>query len=690
MTKIPFKITPRLFSRLLWFSGLLFSVSIFFCLSAIKAEAATMSIIPSSGEFRVGETFQASIMLDTEDESINTLETSIIFPADRLQIVSPTAGNSIINIYTTPPKFNNLTGRIDVAGGIPGGITTSKGLITTVTFRAKSSGPASLRFLDNSKALLNNGLGTDAFKSGFGATYKLVLPPPAGPLVTSETHPDQERWYKSTTVIFKWNTEEGVEGYSYEIGEEPISLPDNIVDGRESSVIYKNIGDGVHYFHIKSLRKGNWGGVTHFSFKVDNNPPASFPVEVYPATRTSSARPVIEFITTDQASGMDRYEIKIVPLNQNAQTDQFFIQTTSPYTPERLDQGGYSVIVRAYDKADNFTEVTQRLDINYGIGRFFGLDGLYISRGVYIRWVFLIPSLLLALLILAGLAFYSHRRHHAIEKEIQLPETVKQQLTELQKYRSKYGNMLTLLALFLTCASLFLSAPNSTKAEAAGLDSGAFNSPVITSVSEKITEQEIFYTSGRTSEPNIEVKLHLQSLYDGQSFEFRTVSDKRGDWLYRHNGFLSPGKYIIWGQAQRGNESSAPSAQKTIEVQAVAISLNGTRITLEMVYVGLITILVFAILLLALYLTLILKASRKKREILKGELGRAEEYIKLGFETLRKDLELELSLVKKSGLSGELAGEERIREEQIMADLKNIEKYVSGEILETKAVEGLS
>jgi glyceraldehyde 3-phosphate dehydrogenase len=47
MTKIPFKITPRLFSRLLWFSGLLFSVSIFFCLSAIKAEAATMSIIPT-------------------------------------------------------------------------------------------------------------------------------------------------------------------------------------------------------------------------------------------------------------------------------------------------------------------------------------------------------------------------------------------------------------------------------------------------------------------------------------------------------------------------------------------------------------------------------------------------------------------------------------------------------------------
>lgn len=679
--------SPKTKLALLGATFLLLGLSFFFTPKA--ASAATMSITPSSGEFNVGDTFQVSVIVDTEGQAINTVEASLVFPADRLQIVSPTAGTSIINIYTTPPRFDNRTGQIDVAGGMPGGVTTSKGLITTLTFRARTNGTANIRFLDNSKALLHDGQGTNVLNSTRGAVYTLQLPPPNGPVVSSETHPDQEKWYSQSTAILSWQGVEGAEGYSYEISRDPISLPDNTIDSRDTSVIYKGLGDGVHYFHIKSLREGTWGGVTHFALKVDTTPPAKFGIDVFPGPRTNSERPVIEFTTTDQQSGISRYELKLVPLNQNENINQFFIETVSPHTPGRLEPGGYSIIVRAYDLADNYTEETQRLDISLGVSRYFGPDGLYLIRNIYIRWSILLPSLLFIILILLLLAIWFHRRHQKMETVVSLPGGVQQQLSELQKYRMKYGKLASAFLLLLGTFFAFGSATSFTKAQST--NSGAdLTAPLITSYSEKITEQEIFYVSGRTSDPNTEVQLQLQNLYDGQTFALATQSDKRGDWFYQHDGFLTPGKYIVWAQAVRGNEVSPPSAQSQISVQAVALTLAGTRVTTEMLYVGAITILIFIIVLLASYLALILKASRKKQQLLTAELNKAEESVRQGFLALKRDLQLELALVRKAGLTGELAGEERAREEQIEKDLEEIEKVIANEITETKALEGVA
>ncbi len=671
---------------LLFLLGLAATV-LFSLWSTTKTEAATMFIDPATGQYQVGDTFQVSILLDTENQEINTIEASLLFPADKLQIVSPTAGSSIINIYTTPPRFNNLTGRIDVAGGIPGGVKTGKGLITTITFKARASGSTNIRFLDNSKALLNDGRGTDALNSSRGANYQLILPPPAGPKVKSETHPDQEKWYNNPSAILSWEKEEGVTGYSYEVNNEPISLPDNVVDSKDNSIIYKRLGDGVYYFHIKSFRNGVWGGVTHFEIKVDTAPPAQFPIDIYPSKRTDSNKPVIEFLTTDQSSGIDRYEIKIVSLQADNQNDTFFIQTNSPYTPERLENGNYSIIVRAYDRAGNYQEVTERLEIVPGIGRFFSLTGLFLGRAGTYRWTTILPLLLLLVLVLLLGAIMAHKRHKRLPIESKLPDNVATQLMELQKYREKYGK-LALLVIFII-ASLLNFPTQASHAADVQTSSETLAAPIISSLSEKINDEEIFYISGRTSEPGTAVSLHLQKVSDGQTFEFKTVSDKRGDWFYKHNSFLSPGQYILWAQSFRGQEQSPPSGQKGIDVRPVAFKLAGSRITYQAVYMGIITLLLFLIFMLAVYLILIIRASKKQRALLSKELSRSEESIRQGFMALKNDLQLELSLIHKAGLSGELAGEEKVREEQIMTDLENIEKFVASEIAETKAVEGL-
>ena len=99
-----------------------------------------MNLTPSTGTFVVDSTFDVPVYLNTEGQAINAIELTIKFQQDKLQLISSSTGKSIIGIWPTLPKFNNKTGTVQLVGGVPGGITASKGLITTLTFRVKAVG----------------------------------------------------------------------------------------------------------------------------------------------------------------------------------------------------------------------------------------------------------------------------------------------------------------------------------------------------------------------------------------------------------------------------------------------------------------------------------------------------------------------------------------------------------------------
>ncbi|MEK9186442.1 MAG: cohesin domain-containing protein, partial [Patescibacteria group bacterium] len=264
---------------------------------------ASLFLSPGSGAFTVGSTFTVSVVLNTNSQFINAVQADISFSADKLQVVSPSLGTSVLSVWTNQPQFDNQGGFLRFQGGIPDpGINTSRGVISTITFRVKSVGRAVIKFLDTSKILLNDGLGTDILTNTTNGIYDLVLPPPAGPIVVSETHPDQSQWHKSPTISLRWTNNYPVEGYSYVLNSEPIDVPDNILEGPKTDVLYKNIADGVHFFHIKALRDGVWGETSHFAIKIDATPPANFPIEISPSARTSERRPLINFFTTDALS----------------------------------------------------------------------------------------------------------------------------------------------------------------------------------------------------------------------------------------------------------------------------------------------------------------------------------------------------------------------------------------------------
>lgn len=671
----------RKFSLLI---GILCIFSVFLLAQFPKtAEAATLSISPATGTFTVGSTFDVSIFLNTEGRPVNAIDATISFPPDELQLVSPSAGKSVIGVWTAQPVINNQIGKITFQGGIPGGINVSSGLVTTLTFRVKAVGTAAVKFGDNSRVLLHDGKGTNDLNNTNNGVYNLTLPPPAGPIVSSETHPEQNVWYQNTNISLTWTNDQQIDGYSYIFSDEPIDNPDDIVDSNKNSIVYRNGGDGTHYFHIKAFKNGSWGGTTHFAVKVDSSPPAEFEANVIPNKRTVRNQPIFEFQTTDSLSGIDHYESKLISLNKQviSGNQNLFIETTSPYIPTKLELGEYDFIVRAYDLAGNYIESKTKISIVTWAFEFVSSDGFQL-RNVLIPWKWFWMLLLALLSILLYFGRRLKQLHYFvadIHESKELPDHIKDRLEELNKYRQKYGKIISIFILALLTSFIIT---NSVRAEGSELAP-----PYLTTISSRISNQEIFYVGGKTDSPQSDVVLHLQNLQTGETYSYEVVSDKKGEWFYRHNQFLPSGKYIVWAQTKITDQTSAPSPQQEIFVTATALQFGSTRLSYEFIYLILLVVAGVIIILLLLYNLFHFRNYRKKQKAVSGEIHKAEESLRRGFAVIKRDIQAELETVHKIKIKGQLSLEEAEREKQLLKDLSEIEDFVGQEIWELEKLQ---
>ena len=416
--------------------------------SPARAAGATLYLSPAAGSYSVGSTLNVSVLVNTGGQNINAVEADLRFPADKLQVVTPAAGPSIITVWAAQPSFSNANGTINFKGGVPSpGVNMTAGSIATVTFRVTGVGQAGIRFTDNSKVLLNDGAGTNVLSDTRGAIYTLALPPPEGPLVTSPTHPDPSRWYQDRSPVFVWEKLPEVTAFSYMLNDRAVDNPDDIPDGAAVSYRYDSIGDGNWFFHIKARGPAGWGGVTHFQIKIDATAPAAFPVEISPRERTSVRQPVIFFDTTDNVSGMDHFEIKLVNVGAarpEATITPFFIETESPFRPGLLELGTYDVIVRAFDHAGNQTEVHQKLKIVPFIYQLLGDRGVLIRGTFVIAWPVLWVLLGIIILLLLLLLYYLYRHHQIHDAKLrngihELDHPVAEDLRLLREKQQEYG-----------------------------------------------------------------------------------------------------------------------------------------------------------------------------------------------------------------------------------------------------------
>ena len=394
------------------------------------AEVASLYLRPASGVHAVDSTFEIGIYLNTGGNTVNAIRVDVSFPPDKVQVVSPTLGKSLVSFWIVQPTFSNSAGTISFQGGIPPpGINITDGLISTAVFRVVGIGQAAISVKDSSRVYLADGKGSNILGTRSDAIFNFILPPPNGPIVVAPKHPDPNKWYQDDDVEFAWEMPRGATSVSYVLNNEPLTVPDDIVEGaKKNSVVYKDLPSGTHYFHIKALNpEVSWGGTSHFLVNVDDEPPAAFSLEISPREKTSVRRPTLIFSTTDTSSGISHYTLKTIktssPPNVNA-TDAvdtsvpFWIQIISPFVLPELEFGSYSVVLRAHDLAGNFREVQKKLTISQAFFRNIGPDGLNFRSNMILPWWLVYILFSLAGLLIFYLAHFAYRRHREVENRL--------------------------------------------------------------------------------------------------------------------------------------------------------------------------------------------------------------------------------------------------------------------------------
>lgn len=313
-------------------------------------QKATVSFAPRTGSFTEGSTFQVPVVIDTRGQSINAIELHINFNPKRLQIVEPTGQQSIIGLWVETPVYSNTFGTLKLVGTIPGGITTKSGLIVNITFKGLAPGDTRLTISSKSQVLANDGLGTSVITSFGDALYTIIVLPPEGPKVSSETHPFPDHWYNNNTPVMNWDKDSGVIDYSYIVDDQPFTIPSNTANTTDNRISLPNLLNGISYFHIKARKGVVWGGTTNFTLRIDTLPPAAF-TPTY--EKLSSGGTLVSFFTTDSLSSIDHYEVGVIDTKESLTMTPVFVQAQSPFQLPTKTSGDVRVVVRAIDVAGN-------------------------------------------------------------------------------------------------------------------------------------------------------------------------------------------------------------------------------------------------------------------------------------------------------------------------------------------------
>ena len=329
--------------------------------------AATLSLSPSSLSLAQGEIVLVNVVVGSDDQAMNAASGIVAFPTDKLEVVSVSKSGSVATLWVQEPSFSNALGTVSFEGVVLNpGFTGAAGKIVTISLRGKSGGTASLSF-SSASVLANDGQGTEILTGSLGATITVrdsastptkresvpVVSPRTGVssvTVTSETHPDQAKWYKDNSPEFSWTVPSEALEVRTVISENPRATPSIRYSPPITEKKVDDLPDGTFYFMIQVRTASGWGPTTRFQVNIDQTPPEKFRIKFPHGTVGLNPQPIILFDTTDRASGVDRYEVKV---DDGGTKRTLASSDSNPYTIATLVPGSYTVTVSAFDRADN-------------------------------------------------------------------------------------------------------------------------------------------------------------------------------------------------------------------------------------------------------------------------------------------------------------------------------------------------
>jgi hypothetical protein len=358
--------------------AILFILAVLVSAVPFAASAAEMSFSPADGKFTTGKEFSIKVLVNPGVDSVNAADGQVSFDKDVLSVSSVSKDGSVFSLWTADPTFSNSAGTIDFSGGTPSAFSKS-GTVVTIKFKGKKAGAAKLSFVKGS-VLAADGKGTNVYTKGGEATLTIedgapeppkeeappADDPPAGeafggsppiaPTITSTTHPKEENYYATSTVKIDWKVPPDVIGIKMLFTDKDNATPSVVLKPDVASSSQQNVADGTWYFYLQFKNEAGWGEVGKRKILIDTVLPAEFQF-----TLNEDDAPKLVMKTTDDLSGMDRYEVYFNDTSVGTVKDTDVDTTGFPIPPQ--EGGPTKVKVKAYDKAGNIRESEKELTL---------------------------------------------------------------------------------------------------------------------------------------------------------------------------------------------------------------------------------------------------------------------------------------------------------------------------------------
>ncbi|KKU51107.1 MAG: hypothetical protein A3H69_01905 [Candidatus Sungbacteria bacterium RIFCSPLOWO2_02_FULL_47_9] len=331
-------------------------------LSPLSASAAGVALylFPPTGVYTVDDTFSVEIRTDTVGTPINAAEGSLSFNPEEVRIVGFSTAGSIFHLWTTNPSEGKTPGTVEFAGGDQKSYTGNSGLIFTMRFKALRSAESSITF-PTGAVLAADGTGTNilsVMRSGIYTVNPVSLAPkpenypalqgaPEPPVISSPTHPDSEYWFAEKNPRFTWPVPEGVNGIRYLFDQKERTVPTVSSENIISEKSFRDVADGIWYFHLQLKNDLGWSSPAHYRIQVDAHRPDHFSISE--VARDDPTEPNVKFIfdAKDSGSGISRFEVQIDDVGYGAWRDD----GTHIFAAPNLSPGIHKLIVRAIDQA---------------------------------------------------------------------------------------------------------------------------------------------------------------------------------------------------------------------------------------------------------------------------------------------------------------------------------------------------
>lgn len=205
---------------------------------------------------------------------------------------------------------------------------------------------------------------TEVYSDGFVIVDHTPLLPP---IITSNTHPDPNRWYVNNSPQLAFQTQPTVisgQQYSFILNREPETVPDANPDAlvRNNKLTLAGLGDGAWWVHIRARDElGYWTDASHFGIKIDSTPPPRVPSPRWLTDPTGNSPEItLEWDAAADVSEIIAYHVQIDVDSRDFQSNLLFDQSVDGNVRRHTFTGVLGKTYYAQIKAENGANLLSR------------------------------------------------------------------------------------------------------------------------------------------------------------------------------------------------------------------------------------------------------------------------------------------------------------------------------------------